>query len=484
MKYDNKKSKNAKSKQAPKAFEGKKKPNTNVSEVKTESKEFSSEKSTLPYKTGSKKESTKARAGKKTLRSTLIALLITAFSIGILVFVVYHLFNYIAAKPEFSFISNGSVEHTIGATALVVRNEITIDSTATGDLVTKATEGSRVSTGQNIALIVPDNMAGVVDDLRNTQSQISAVQQELIASGSASGAEQIYRDYDENIGPIIDMMRADVMNGNLNDLSSYKSSLSVLMDQRENELTTIDFDDARLTILRSDEASYENQLSNASSIIKAPSPGIVSFKLDGLEDELSFDLLLNSTPETVSEYISTAESSITSDMYIDADEKVARISSNEEQYLAVVLSGNGYNAGEFEVGTLHDINVSSEGIYISKCEVVRSTVCDDGLLVVFSTTRYVESLIDLRTVNIEIVISSTSGLKVPVTCLVSPDYDRGIATIYINENGFAKEVNVLIEDNDREFAIIAPFEDSAQPNTRTVIITNPGTIKPGEKVDK
>ena len=155
MKYDNKKSKNAKSKQAPKAFEGKKKPNTNVSEVKSESKEFSSEKSTLPYKTGSKKESTKARAGKKTLRSTLIALLITAFSIGILVFVVYHLFNYIAAKPEFSFISNGSVEHTIGATALVVRNEITIDSTATGDLVTKATEGSRVSTGQNIALISP-----------------------------------------------------------------------------------------------------------------------------------------------------------------------------------------------------------------------------------------------------------------------------------------------------------------------------------------
>ena len=41
----------------------------------------------------------------------------------VLVFVVHHLYDYIAEKPSFSFVSTGTVEHTIGAKALIVRDE-------------------------------------------------------------------------------------------------------------------------------------------------------------------------------------------------------------------------------------------------------------------------------------------------------------------------------------------------------------------------
>ena len=38
-------------------------------------------------------------------------------------------------------------------------------------------------------------------------------------------------------------------------------------------------------------------------------------------------------------------------------------------------------------------------------------------------------------------------------------------------------------DNDREFAIIDRAGSSKVPDLNTVIITNPKTVKPGDKVD-
>ena len=157
------------------------------------------------------------------------------------------------------------------------------------------------------------------------------------------------------------------------------------------------------------------------------------------------------------------------------------MSKNDLQYLAVYIEGKDIKADDFAPDKYHNINIASEGITIDNCVVVRSVPVDNGLLVVFSTSRHIESLIGLRTVNIEIVINATAGLRVPISSLVNPDYDRGVATIYVNKDGFASEVSVFIDDYDREFAIIKPFEGNV-PNNKTVLITNPSAVKPGDKV--
>ena len=429
------------------------------------------------------KEGKKKRAKKANLRNGIVSFLLIIMAVTVLMFVVHHLFNYIAVKPQLSFISEGSIEHTIGARAIIVRKEEVIASGVSGDLVTQAAEGSRVAKDQSIALVVPDGMQSTVDNLRNTQSQISDVQQELIENGEADGASAIYTEINGSVEPIIDMMRTDAMNGNISDMSSYSSSITVLLSQRESELSELDFDDERLSVLRSTAQSYEDQLESSSARIRASKPGIISFKLDGQEDELSFDMLLSADPSEIRERINTSTGIITSDLFIDPGEAVARIASNEKQYIACFLSGSNATPAAFEVGSLHTINVGSEGISIGKCKVERVESTNDGLLVVFSTTRYVEELLDLRTVDIEVVINESVGLRVPVGCLVNPDYNRQVATIYVNNEGFADEVDVLIVDSDREFAIIQPIGDSTVPNMQTVIITNPSSIKPGEKVE-
>ena len=129
-----------------------------------------------------RKNPSQKSAESRAIRNGILGAVAVASALLVLVFVVHHLYDYIAEKPNFSFVTTGAVEHTIGARALVVRDEDTIECVNGGELVTQITEGSRVAKGQELAIVVPEDMKSAVQDLRNVQSQISDVQQELIMS--------------------------------------------------------------------------------------------------------------------------------------------------------------------------------------------------------------------------------------------------------------------------------------------------------------
>lgn len=544
-----------------------------------------------------RKNPSQKSAESRAIRNGVLGAVVVASALFVLAFVVHHLYDYIAEKPNFSFVTMGAVEHTIGAKALVVRDEDIINSENAGELVTQITEGSRVAKGQELAIVVPEDMKSVVQDLRNVQSQISDVQQELILSGGSAEAEVIYRNYNKNLSAILDSVRFDAMSGNISNLASYSSSVNVILDEREDEMSKIKFVDERISVLRSDEAVYEAQLEKYATKVNAHRPGIVSFRLDGKETVLSYKDFLTMPAAEIKGYINNSVGAISSDLTIEAEAPVVRIAQNESQYLAVYLSNNDATLSDFAVGTLHDINIRTEGISIDDCKVVRCENDASGMLITFETTRAVEALLDLRTVDIEIVINETDGMKIAVSSLVNETFapkgdpcfavylapsanasvdtfgdeamfninivpnaktdeagnnveqqstsvggckvvykevladggilvafstpndfanlkklDRlytagykatfvnassglgitaekivvsdysGMASVYTNNQGFVDEVRVILLDNDREFAIINKAGKSSVPNLNTVIITNPKTVKPGDKV--
>ena len=557
------------------------------------------EQAKIEGKTASRKNPSQKSAQNKAIRSGILGIIVVVAALVVLSFVVHHLYDYIAEKPRFAFVTMGTVEHSIGAKALVVRDEEVINSANAGDLVTQITEGSRVAKDQALAMVVPDSMKSVVSDLRNVQSQISDVQQELILSGDVPEADTLYRKYNTNISSLMDSVRFDAMNGNLTNSASYGASVNVVLEERESEMSKISFSDDRLTVLRNDEKLYQSQLQRDAAMINAHKPGIVSFRLDGKESVIDYSSFLNMPLADVRKLINDSKGAITSDLYVKEGQGAVRIAQNENQYLTVNLSKNDAAMSDFAVGTKHDINVRSEGISIGDCEVVRCEEDSQGMLITFNTARAVESLLDRRTVDIEIVISESSGMKTSVASLMNAEYApkgssafcvyfgpksgasassfvegelfnvnvvpnpgkpdengqtptrktitvpgctvihtetlnsggfvvafttqndfssllrlsrlcpdgytagivnsqsglgtstdnikvskyTGMASVYTNNQGFVEEVRVIMMDNDREFAIIDRAGNSKVPDLNTVIITNPKTVKPGDKVD-
>ena len=557
------------------------------------------EQAKIEGKTAIKKNPSQKSAQNRAVRNGVLGLIVVVAALVVLSFVIHHLYDYIAEKPRFAFVTMGTVEHSIGAKALIVRDETVILTQNAGDLVTQITEGSRVAKDQALAMVVPDSMKSVVTDLRNVQSQISDVQQELIMSGDVPEADTIYKKYNTNLSSLMDSVRFDAMNGNLTNAASYSASVNVVLEERESEMSKISFNDDRLRILRDDEKLYQSQLQRDAAVINANKPGIVSFRLDGNESKIEYSNFLTMPINDIRKYINDSKSAITSDLYVKEGQGAVRIAQNESQYLTVYLSKNDAAMSDFAVGTKHDLNVRSEGISIDDCEVVRCEEDSAGMLITFNTARAVESLLDRRTVDIEIVITESSGMKASIASLVNVEYApknsnafcvyfpeksgasatsfvngelftvtvvpnagkpdengqtptrktitvpactvihsealtsggvlvafstpnefsdllrlsrlcpdgytagfvnsasglgtntdsvkiskyTGMGSIYMNNQGFVEEIRVVIMDNDREFAIIDKAGSSKVPDLNTVIITNPKTVKPGDKVD-
>lgn len=419
---------------------------------------------------------------KDSLNAAFHALISILILTGMLVIAVLYVVDYVAAKPTYAFATEGSIEHTIGATALVVRNESVVRSDHTGQLLTQATEGSRVSYNQLLAMVIPSGMEDTLLELDNIDKQIVDRERELIAQGKGAGAKAIFEETNQDIEPIIDLVRQDALQRKLDNMNSYSSSIRVLMDERDSALRNVNFNDEMLDSLRSSESALNAQLEMRASSLHASEPGIVSFRLDGYEEEITYDLILNMVDTQCQDLISKCDSMITGDLDIKQDEPVLRLVQNDRQYFACEIESVAME--EFQLQSKHTIRIPEEGITISDCVVVRCSVTRKGLLIVFETTNQVERLLDRRTVNIEIVQTKTSGIKIPISSLVDADYDRGIATIYVNESGYAKGYTVKIRDYDRESAIVEPMDNESVPNISTIVITNPKTIKEGDKVEK
>jgi hypothetical protein len=79
-------------------------------------------------------------------------------------------------------------------------------------------------------------------------------------------------------------------------------------------------------------------------------------------------------------------------------------------------------------------------------------------------------------------VDTATGLGMMCEKITVSDFS-GMASVYVNSQGFVSEVRIILLDNDREFAIIQRAGKSSVPNLNTVYITNPKTVKPGDKVD-
>lgn len=418
---------------------------------------------------------------KSMLTSALFIALIVPLLMAFAGIAVLYVMDYVAAKPAYTFVTTGSVEHTIGASALIVRDEAVYNANTSGDLLAQATEGSRVAKDQSLAMVIPSGSEDILAELRRTEQQIVDIERELMYSGLGEGASSIYADTDTQILPIMNMIRSDAQSGTMANMTSYSSSIQVLMDSRDANLNRIDFNDERLTTLLSNKERLENNLSTQAAYVTSSAPGIVSYKLDGNESVLTYDYIMSMLDVECERIIDNAQSIIPNVTTVESGKPVLRIVQNEVQYFACVIQDG--NINDFALETLHAIRVPSEGIVIEDCKVIRSAVSNDGVFVVFSTQNCVERLLDRRTIDIEIVQSKTTGLRVPVTALVDADYDRGYASVLVNESGYARKVTVVIEDYDREYAIISPVEGADKPSEQTIVITNPQTVSEGEKVE-
>lgn len=382
-------------------------------------------------------------------------------------------------QPRFIFLSEGQIDEAVRAQGLIIRDETVYTAPASGLLKPLAAEGSRIATGQKLALIIPADREEQLRDLQKIEKDLTELQIELMNSGKGSGARAVYDESHSALAGLAGLIRNDTGRGDLSRLSTYEASIEVLLEQRTGKLAAIDFRDARVTQLQSLRQQLELSLGLESGTLYGQNPGIVSYKLDGLEATLRNEIVLELPPTQVQALLSSEPEMSAAPTQVSAEQPVLRLTSSHHQAFAFILPGAGVS--DLAMDRSYDIDLPNDHLTITGCSLLRVEPFADGVFAVFSSDRMVERLSDRRTIQADITLSSTTGLRAPVSALFDLDDNRGEASLMTVLNGKTQTIRVAVIDRDREFAIVEGLTgEPLQPALSTVIVVNPESIGEGE----
>jgi len=383
-------------------------------------------------------------------------------------------------SPRFAFLQAGTVEHVATARALLVREESILTAPAEGVVKPLVSEGSRVAAGTRVVLVIGEGKETVLQEIRTLEQQIASLQRELMLQGKGQGASAIFDETDQEVSILADLIRKDAAVGSLAHMEAYASSISVLLERRTTRLMAIDFRDSRLLRLHEEKAEKEEALGLDAGSCVAQRPGTVQFSLDGLETDLFPGLLDTIEPGGIAAFLQMGTRRHLQEIPVAGGEPVARIVEGMYQYLAVLLPGVGPDA--LSVGTLQEVRLPSEGIVLSPCRVTRSEITQEGLFVVMRTDRHLDRLAGNRTLDVEMVSSSTTGLQVPLAALTERDRDEGTASLHLVSGGIVKKIRVRVLDEDRESAVLEPIGSDSGLVAYAMYLMNPGSLEEGEAI--
>ena len=246
----------------------------------------------------------------------------------------------------------------------------------------------------------------------------------------------------------------------LNDIqkiAEYRKDINAKITKKAKIAGELSPSGSYIRTLIEERSSYENTLNSGSEYINAPTSGIVSYRVDGLEEVL--------TPDS----FSTLSTKMLEDLKLKTGEIVAssgqnaKIVNNFEGY--IVTSLDSPKASEAQIGDRVTLRLSnSEEI---PAQISYITDEEDTKLIVFKINSGLELLANYRKITFDIIWWSYQGLKVPNTALISEPAKEGcqeegndIHFVIRNRAGYTDQIPVKILKQNSSYSIITNYEST------------------------
>jgi putative membrane fusion protein len=382
---------------------------------------------------------------KKNMKKVMIAYII---GIIILVYFVYCIIQLIKQPTDVVAIENGNVSEEESAVGYVIREETVIqgENYKNGIVQIKA-EGERVAKNDPVFRYYSNNEETLTKKIQELDIKI----QEAMDSETTTPTSDMKLLENQIQEKLIELEKLN----DIQKIAEYKKDISNKITKKAKIAGDLSPSGSYLRKLIEERSSYENTLNSGAEYINAPVSGIVSYRVDGLEEVLTPDSISTLT----SEFLDGLKLK-TGEIVSSSDEK-GKIINNFEGYIVTSLKSE--NAKEIEVGKTVKLRLSnSEEI---SAEVTYITEEEDSRLITFKITNGLDTLASYRKVTFDIIWWSYSGLKVPNTALVAEQAKEGSAqegnNIYFvirNRAGYTDKIPVKILKQNSSYSIITNYE--------------------------
>lgn len=373
----------------------------------------------------------------------------------------------------------GKIEVIQNADGVFVRNEEIINAPDSGNCVMDASEGEKVPAFSRIASVVKNVPVSTYEELKKKELEIAsaeAAQKENI-SLFASDIKKLDSEIIENIK----YAAQQSVRGSLIDSSETISKIDSIVYRKSDIFGSSSKTADYISKLKNEKAAIQKKLTNNVKEIRTSSSGLISYAIDGYEALLTPEYIRNATPAELDK-ITTKETNRDFNV-IDAEKgkPIAKLVKDLQNYLLVAVSDK--ESKELSVGRDVTLRINDTGLNIEAEVNYSSNVIDGKRIVAFVFDSGLSQTVGLRRVNVDIVLSSYSGMKVPNGCLQNVDNKNKTAEIVLVKGSAATIKKVQIVGMNKDAVIIDNLPGESTIALYNTYVLNPKNIQEGQIIN-
>ncbi len=358
--------------------------------------------------------------------------------LALLVYISYTIYLLIKQPTKVFTVEQGELYQEETDVGYVIRDEQVVkgENYKNGMEKIKA-EGERAAKDENIFRYYSANEESLKQKIADLDTKI----QEAMSNDNTIDnidTKSLETQIDEKLDEIYNIKDISI-------LSEYKKEIEDLVTKKAKIAGDLSPQGSYLNQLIEERKNYESELNSGAEYVKAPMSGIVSYKVDGLEDVL--------TPENFSalskEYLESLN--LQTGKIVATSEESGKIINNFYCYIATISSSN--EAKQATVGQNVKIRLSdNEEIPAEITNVVKQE--DDDVLIILEVKKGIEELINYRKISFDLIWWSASGLKVPNQAIVKVDDKNYVVR---NRAGYLSKLLVNVTKQGDRYSIVEPY---------------------------
>ncbi|MBE5772661.1 MAG: hypothetical protein E7337_01850 [Clostridiales bacterium] len=364
---------------------------------------------------------------------------------------------FIFSGPKESVIMMANSAYTQKLDCIIIRDEAVTASDSTARVEYIAKENSLVGQGDTVVnLYTTGYSESLLNNLEKTRQDIQAYHKELLAN--------ILDNDLERLDGVVNAMALEFKNlithQTVGNLQTVTEQLETAMVNRQEYLRQNKREDTKLTKLYESENTRLTSIQSWRKVSNAEKGGVVSFYLDGYENDLSADRISELGIDDVRTVLGGGRLSNTQNTL---SEGIYRIVDQDHWYVAILVDAEEWTP---VVGQSYFLQMEGFDDLCYTASVTSVLKESGNILAVFEINDPMGPLIYRRTGKAQFSITLT-GLSVDSKALYDQQGQIGV-WLYDVPGGTFVPVEVLHDDGD--IAMIQPLVDGVLQLGQTVLI--------------
>lgn len=379
----------------------------------------------------------KQTEGKK-VKNKKKVLVIYIAGVMLLIYLFYIIYLLIKQPTNVFTVENGKLYKEETDIGYVIRNEKVVKGENYKNGMEQIIgEGSRAAVNENIFRYYStneENLKQKIADL-DVKIQDTMSQEEGVFTSDAKILENQIDDKIQDINKVNDISK----------LEEYKKEIESLVSKKAKIAGEASPQGSYLRKLIEERKKYETELNSGAEYVKAPMSGIVSYRVDGLEEKL--------TPDNFSslnkEYLESLN--LNTGKIVASNEECGKVIDNFECYIATISSSE--EAQNSKVGDSVKVRLSNNAEISAE---ITNLIKDENneVVIILKVQKQIEELINYRKITFDLIWWSASGLKVPNQAIVQ---ENDLNYVIRNRAGYLSKILVKVKKQGDKYSIVDSY---------------------------